>query len=75
MTKFNPTPEQIDVFRRAEEEAEYGNPLFDADITGAQFDAAIELAGMGYLEACETPHGYEFEITAEGQAAFADCGR
>lgn len=69
--QFNPTPEQIDVFRMVEEEAAYGNALADDQFTIRQSHVARELADLGYLDCL----GDVFEITAEGQAAFADCGR
>lgn len=68
---MTPTPEQIDVFRKVEEEAQYGSSVHDEELTSAEFLTALQLTGLGYLL---RGHG-DFEITAKGQAAFADCGR
>lgn len=67
---MTPTPMQLDVFRKVEEEAAYGNAVPENDLTFDEYLTAKQLTELGYL----THEGGEFEITAEGQAAFADCG-
>lgn len=68
---MTPTPEQIHVFRKVEKEAQYGNAVSEDDMTAQEQRTAHQLADMGWL----TIEDGDFEITSEGQAAFADCGR
>ena len=69
---FTPTPDQIDTFRAAEEEAEYGCPVNAADMRPENLEAARQLVALGFLTEDED---HDFYITTEGQEAFADVGR